>query len=159
LLLELKPDILVQAHRGPAAVSEEYLRKMLDVFQRRDGLCRQLLPYDDPNFGLDPYWIRAYPYRQEAAAGGAIELEARITNHATNAKEFRVELHAPEDWRVEKQTGSITIAPRSDGAVRFRAVAPKSPASGRHVLGIAVVVDGHSYGEMAEAIVDFATAK
>lgn len=154
ILLECKPDILVQAHRGAMAVTEDYLRQTLMTYQKREQLCRELFPYDDPNFGLDPYWARAYPYRQTALPGAHVEIEARITNHATSPKAISAELRVPRNWKVINGSGTTTVAARAEGRIRFRAVAPDGPPSSRHVLGIAITADGQPFGELAEAIVD-----
>ena len=154
ILLDCKPDILVQAHRGPMAVTEEYLRQTRETFQKREELCRKLLPYDDPNFGLDPYWARAYPYRQFALPGGHVEVEVRITNHATKPKTIRAELRVPKGWKIIAGAAATTLSARGEGHVRFRAVAPAGPPGSRHVLGISITADGQPFGELAEAIVD-----
>jgi glyoxylase-like metal-dependent hydrolase (beta-lactamase superfamily II) len=155
ILLECKPDILVQAHRGPMAVTEDYLRRTLAKFQEREGLCRALLPHDDPNFGLDPYWARAFPYRQLALRDAPVDLEVRITNHALKPKTFGAELRVPENWSRPNGAGAVTIPARSEGVIRLRAATPVNPAKSRAVLGIAITRDGQAMGELAEAIVDF----
>ena len=63
-------------------MSQEYLQKMLDLLEERERMLSQVLPWDDPNFGLDPYWIRTYPYRQSVLPGQKVALEARIYNHS-----------------------------------------------------------------------------
>lgn len=35
----------------------------------------------DVNFGIDPYWFRAYPLRQKAAQGALTEIEVCVLNH------------------------------------------------------------------------------
>ena len=81
-------------------------------------------------------------------------MEARITNHATKPKTIRAELRVPKGWKIIEGAGETTIAARTDGRIRLRAVAPEGPLSSRHVLGIAITADGQSFGELAEAIVD-----
>jgi glyoxylase-like metal-dependent hydrolase (beta-lactamase superfamily II) len=154
ILLECKPDILVQAHRGPMKVTEEYVQRTLAIFQQREALARRLLPHDDPNFGLDPYWVSAYPYRQHAAPGAEVNLEARITNHATKPRSVRVELRLPKGWKVLQASGVQSIPARSEGRVSLRAIAPADARGGRQVLGLAVTADGQPFGELAEALVD-----
>jgi glyoxylase-like metal-dependent hydrolase (beta-lactamase superfamily II) len=155
ILLDCKPNIIVQAHRGPMAVTEEYVRQTLATFRKREELCRALLPHADPTMGLDPYWARAYPYRQRALAGGHVELEARITNHATKQVTVQAGLRVPKGWKILDGAGSATISARGEGRVRLRAVAPAGPRVTRQVLGVAIAVDGKPFGELAEAIVDF----
>jgi hypothetical protein len=51
-------------------------------FCRRAHQLAALLPWDDCNFGLDPYWARCYPYRQDATAGSTSAITLQITNHS-----------------------------------------------------------------------------
>ena len=155
ILMEAKPDILVAAHWGPLPVAERHLRRSIELFQERERICRRLLPHDDPNFGTDPGWARAYPHRQQVLPGGRVELEARIYNHAATAKEAAVELHAPDGWRLVAGRAAARIPARSEGRLRLEAMARSMPGRRRDVLGIAVTFDGRPRGEIAEAIVDY----
>jgi glyoxylase-like metal-dependent hydrolase (beta-lactamase superfamily II) len=86
LLLKIQPDMLVAAHWGAEPVSPEYVRNSMALFQRREALYRNLFPHDNVNFGLDPYWIRAYPFRQKVLPGARVAIESRIMNHASEPK-------------------------------------------------------------------------
>ena len=154
LLLRLAPDILLAAHWGPEPFSKEYVQKALDLIRERRKLLSALLPWDDPNFGLDPSWVRAYPYRQAVLPGQPVTLEAKIYNHAGSAREASVELRAPLGWQVEKAS-PVTLAPHTEGVIRLKAVAPANPSQRRDVLGLAVHFAGRDLGELAEAIVDY----
>jgi len=61
-------------------------RRALALFQEREKLYQKLFPHDDVNFGTDPCWIRAYPYRQKILPGAKTEIEARIMNHSGKPK-------------------------------------------------------------------------
>ncbi len=154
LLLEIQPDILMTAHWGPLRMTPEYLRTFIEKLQAREEIYRKLFPYDDVNFGLDPRWIRAYPFRQKAAAGATVEIEARVLNHAAKAKKVRVGLNLPAGWKAVREAGWLTIPARTEGRIGLRAVAPGSGAHRRQVLGLSAVVDGRPLGEFAAAIVD-----
>jgi glyoxylase-like metal-dependent hydrolase (beta-lactamase superfamily II) len=157
LLLELKPDLLVAAHWGPVPISTEYLRRALDLFAERERLFARLFPWENPNFGLDPAWIRCYPYRQKVLPGGMVMVEARVYNHASRPKQARLEMRAPAGW-TSPPAVTATLAPRTEGRIRFQLRAPASPARRRQVLGLAATVEGVRLGEFAEAIVDFLEA-
>ena len=157
LLLEVKPDLLVAAHWGPMPISAENLRRALDLFTEREKLFAKLFPWENPNFGLDPGWIRCYPYRQKALPGGPVTIEARVQNHAARPKQARLELRAPAGWTVPP-AATATIAPLTEGSIRFQLRAPERPGRRRQVLGLAATVDGVRLGEFAEAIVDFLAA-
>jgi hypothetical protein len=154
LLLMLKPDMLIAAHFGPVPFAEESLKQALALLKQREQLFGELFPWDSPNFGLDPQWVRAYPFRQIALPGQQISIEARIFNHSASARPASVELRAPAGWQVEKAQ-PVVIPPHTEGAVRVMAKAPTRPQEGRAVLGLSVHFDHRNLGESAVAIVDF----
>lgn len=154
LLLRLKPDMLVAAHWGPIPCSEEYLRKALGLLKERRKILSAMLPWDDPNFGLDPSWIRAYPYRQSVLPGQLVTLEARVYNHSASPREATVELRAPAGWRTLQPEPAIVL-PHGEGKIRLKAIAPPNPSIRRDVLGLAVQFDNRNLGEITEAIVDY----
>lgn len=56
LLEMLQPDMLFNCHvDAPFAPSSADLKKWREALRERVTLLKQLLPYDDPNDGLDPY--------------------------------------------------------------------------------------------------------
>jgi hypothetical protein len=154
LLLRLKPDMLVAAHFGPVPFAEENLKQALALLEQRERLLGELFPWDSPNFGLDPQWVRAYPFRQTALPGQQISIEARLFNHSASARPASVELRAPAGWGVENAQ-PVVIPPHTEGAIRVVAKAPTRPQEGRAVLGLAVHFDDKNLGESAVAIVDF----
>jgi glyoxylase-like metal-dependent hydrolase (beta-lactamase superfamily II) len=154
LLLKLKPDLLVASHWGPQPYSDEYMEKGLKLLEERRALFAELFPWDDPNFGLDPSWIRAYPYRQFILPGQLVTIEARIYNHGGSPRHASAQLRAPSGWEIQK-AGSVTIPPHTEGKVRLTAIAPLKPASRREVLGLAVQFGDRNLGEAAEALVDY----
>jgi glyoxylase-like metal-dependent hydrolase (beta-lactamase superfamily II) len=155
VLLQAKPDILMAAHWGPLPVSSEYLKKSIALFQDRERLCQKLFPHDDANFGTDPCWIRAYPYRQKVLPGSHTEIEARVMNHSPKTKRVRVALNLPKGWQASKTKGEMEIPARTEGRFRLLAKAPGAPDRRRHVIGLSAVVDDRPFTEFAEAVVDF----
>jgi glyoxylase-like metal-dependent hydrolase (beta-lactamase superfamily II) len=154
LLLKLKPDMLVASHWGPVPYSEEYMMKGLKLFEERRVLFSRMFPWDDPNFGLDPSWIRAYPYRQFILPGQLVTIEARVYNHGGSPRQASAQLRAPSGWRIHA-AASVTIPPHTEGKIRLTAVAPSNPLRRREVLGLAVHFGDRNLGEVAEAIVDY----
>ena len=134
-------------------MSTNYLRKTIALLEQRRRLYGRLLPYNDPNFGTDPFWIRAYPYRQTVLPGSPVEIEARIMNHSARPMSAQAGLRLPEGWGMEQNRSVAEIPPRTEGKIRLRAVAPRASRR-RHVLGIDVSVNREPFGEFAEAIVD-----
>lgn len=156
LLMEVKPDMLCAAHWGPVTVSQEYLQKTLDALRDREKMLAALFAWDDANFGLDPYWIRAYPYRQSILPGQQVTLEARIYNHSDSPRTASVELRAPAGWQIG-DSAATTIPGHTEGKLRLTAVAAERPPLRRQVLGLVVRFDNRNLGEFTEAIVDYLT--
>jgi glyoxylase-like metal-dependent hydrolase (beta-lactamase superfamily II) len=154
LLSDLKPDLLVAAHWGPEPVSQACLEKTQEILRDRERLFSALIPWDDPNFGLDPHWIRAYPYRQSILPGQAVTLEARIFNHSGSPRVASATLQTPDGWRVRK-SDPVTVPAHTEGRIHLKAFAPTRPARRREVLGVDVRFGGRDLGEIAEAIVDY----
>jgi len=155
ILLQTHPDILMAAHWGPLPISPEYLTRSMNLLQEREGLYQRLFPHSNVNFGTDPCWIRAYPYRQSALPGALVELEARVTNHSAKPMKIQVSLRLPEGWKSSQLAGETEIPARREGRIQLHATAPLAPDRRRHILGLSAVVDGSPVGEFAEAIVNF----
>jgi len=155
ILLDTRPDILMAAHWGPLPVSPDYLKKSMALFRDRQKISDRLFPHKDGNFGTDPCWIRAYPYRQTVFPGSPVEVDARVMNHSADPMKIQVTLNLPEEWKSDGITAETQIPARTEGRVRFRATAPSSPNRRRHILGLSAVIDGRSVGEFAEAVVNF----
>jgi glyoxylase-like metal-dependent hydrolase (beta-lactamase superfamily II) len=155
LLLKLKPDVLVAAHYGSVPFSWKYLSRTLAILKEQAAVAARLFPWDDPNFGLDPRWVRAYPYRQSLLPGQPALVEARIYNHSDRPCRAYAALRVPRGWRVTNRPLPIIIDPHSEGSVRLMAVSPIHPLFYREVLGLAVNFDGRNLGEIAETIVDY----
>lgn len=154
LLLRLEPDMLLASHWGLLPYSKENIQQAQDLLRQRRQLFSALLAWDDPNFGLDPSWVRAYPYRQAVLPGQSVTLEARVYNHSGTPQRASVELRAPSGWRVQ-QPGAVMVPAHTEGNIRFTALAPSAPSQDREVLGLAVHFAGRDLGEFAEAIIDY----
>jgi glyoxylase-like metal-dependent hydrolase (beta-lactamase superfamily II) len=154
LLLEIKPDIMVSSHWGPIRFSASHVENCIARLHRREELYGKLLPYDNANFGLDPYWFRAYPYRQKALPGTHVEIEARVMNHSSKPMKAQAMLNLPAGWAAGRAETS-QIPARSEGRIRLSATAPREPARRHQVLGLSAVINGKPLGEFAETIIDF----
>ena len=155
ILLRTNPDMLVAAHWGPEPVTTEYVRKTVSLFEDREKLFGRLFPHDNVNFGLDPCWISAYPYRQSVLPGVPVVIEARVMNHSGKPKRVSAELKLPQGWTPGRNAGIQEIPSQSEGRIRLTATSPSAPDRRRHVIGLAAIVDGQPLGEFAEAIVNF----
>ncbi len=146
------------AHWGPLAMTGEYLNKFIGFLQARENIYQKLFPYDDVNFGIDPYWLRAYPFRQKALPGASVGIEARALNHANKPKRLQVTLNLQSGWQPVHTTGELTIPARTEGRIRLTAIAPDTASRRRQVLGLSATVDNRPIGEFGAAIIDLLSA-
>ncbi len=154
LLQRLKPDLLYAAHWGPMPISQEYIKETIGLLQKREKMFAELFPWDDPNFGLDPCWVRAYPYRQKIVGGQKVIIDACIFNHSDKSRTTSVELCAPSGWQVDPSK-PLTIPGHSEGKLRLTAKAPERPRARREVLGLSIQFGDYRLEEFTEAIVDY----
>ena len=161
LIDELRPDLLVNEHvAGAFTFSPEELHEMQEIFRKREALFGKLFPWDHPNYGLDPRWIRCYPYNQVVKSGSKVHFEICVLNHSNIPHTASVLIRLPEGWQVINGYGEKQIAPKTEGRIRLSARAPKSGTSAthlernRHIVGFVIQYDDLCLGEIAESIVD-----
>ena len=133
---------LVNQHIEPIfRYSPEQLDFMRETLEGKRRVAAELVPYDDPNFGLDEQWMRLYPYEQAATAGEEFELWALVFNHSPTEQTFRVTLDLPEGWTGETEL-EITAAPRTEGRASTKV------RVGDQAAGLTVIPADVAWGEL-----------
>ena len=133
---------------SPAQI--DALRRNLE---ERAKLLRDLLPWDDPSYGLDEQWARLDPYSSETRAGREMELRAVIFNHSPAKRAYRVTLHAPPSWGVRLPAVTVEVGPRREGAATIRLRVP-SNARGLQLLTADIAFGAWDLREWAEALIN-----
>jgi len=152
IIRQVKPDMIVNQHvEAPFVFREAHLGFMERKLREREKLLRDLLPWDDPGFGLDPYWVRFFPYEQRVPAGGTGETAVVVTNHSCIPLEIEVELHIPADWWCQKQKQQLVVPAKGEGTAGFRFVTGDEP--GLRVTGASVTTGGQRYSEITQGLV------
>jgi len=154
-LEKLPPGCLIlNQHVEPAfRFSLEQVSQMRETLRRRIPLLTELLPFDDPNYGLDESWAVLYPYWMTARPGESVQLALRITNHSPRERTFQPVAHAPESFRVSG-VESVRIAPHADGTLQMTVQVPGDGAPGLHVIVADVGCEGAEFHEWTEAVVE-----
>ncbi len=115
LIRQYQPDLILNQHQQQAfRFTDEQLDYMEKMLIERETLLRELLPWENPNFGTDAGWLRAYPYEVEAASGGACPLEVRATNHGSKSAGLHVQAVLPPGWTAFNQP-AIDCPPAQPG--------------------------------------------
>lgn len=167
LLRRHRPQYLVNQHQQRAfALSEAAIDYLEATLAEREALLAELLPWPHPDFGADEWWLRAYPYEQEASPGCEVAIDLQMTNHGPRQARALVEPVLPPGWQWlrERSGGEVTLPPRtsglvqpgaadSDGFARVRLRLPEDAAPGRHVVPFRVTWDGRYLGQVRHALV------
>ena len=146
--------LILNQHVEPAfRFAPGQVSQMRETLRRRIPLLTDLLPFDDPNYGLDESWAVLHPYWMTVRAGESAPLALRITNHSPRPRTFRAAARAPEGFRV---TGveSVRIAPHTDGLLPMTVQVPGDGAPGLHVIVADVGWEGAELREWTEAVVE-----
>lgn len=139
LVREHNPALLLNCHVDAGFRLEEAQLGFLERnLAERRRLFGALLPWPDPDFGLDPEWARAYPYQQRARAGGGVRLQLHIDNHSREPLRFAGVPQPPPGWRAASPVGAVTVGGHGEGVLPFELGVPPETASGRYVVPITV---------------------
>ena len=163
LVEELRPTDMLYAHKPQAfAYSAEDCRFMRANLAEREELFGKLLPWDNPNYGVDGWWVMCRPYEQHARAGGEIAFDVAITNHSTAARTAACRAVPPRAWGgppLPPASGSDAlgwakagIPPKADGRVRLSLNVPKGTGPGKYPIAVDVRYGPRVLPQLAVAI-------
>ena len=153
LMQKLKPTHVFNCHVDPAFdFTDAELQFMRANLAQREQLYGQLFPWDSPNYGMDDHWIRCYPYEQDVAAGGTVDLRVDITNHSASQRRAICRPVFPVSWDVEIDAKSALLPAKSDGHIAFSFTIPEDAQPKRTVISVDVTYDGRPLGQFREAV-------
>ena len=164
---ECRPDYILNQHQKRAFIFTDQELDYIDrMLAERERLIGEMVPWPNANFGLDPWWVRTYPYEQSAQPGSVITVDVQFTNHDGEPARARVEPVLPEGWTwnpEKSQTGFKVLGrtcglvdPRradTDPAVRMSIRIPENAAAGRYIIPCRVTWNGQYLGQFRHAVV------
>jgi glyoxylase-like metal-dependent hydrolase (beta-lactamase superfamily II) len=147
--------LLANQHVEPLfAFSREQLDHMTDMLTERTRILKELIPFDDINYGVDEQWARIYPYGQKTTPGESFDYSVKIFNHSAVAKTFFLEQDKAAGFKVEPEKASIVIGPHSEGEQKFKASVSKHAASGVSLLFVNVKFDRWDLHRWCETLIE-----
>jgi hypothetical protein len=128
---------------------------MKSVLAERQNLFAELLPWEHPNFGIDPWWVRTYPYEQDVYRGDTFTVGVTFTNHADKTMEGAAEPVLPESWtwNAERSSPSVSVPPLKDITAKLKITAPES-ADGKYVIPFRITWNDRYLGQMRHAVIN-----
>jgi len=127
VLRRCKPDYITNQHqRLMFEFGDRHLDYMESKLKERIRILTEILPWDNPNFGTDEWWVRTYPYEQEAMPGSRIFIEVHLTNHGSGPANAIVQPVLPEGWESDNGcvAKKIIVPPETSGTVQSGYVKP-----------------------------------
>jgi hypothetical protein len=112
-----------------------------------------LLPFDDPNYGLDESWAALHPYWVTLRPGETAQVALRITNHSPRAHTFRAAVRAREGFSVASLKPA-RIAAHSDGILRMTVRVPGNCRPGLHVVVADIGWESAELREWTECVLE-----
>jgi glyoxylase-like metal-dependent hydrolase (beta-lactamase superfamily II) len=150
---------LINEHVEPAfRFTPVQVHQMRETLRQRIPLLAALLPFDDPNYGLDESWAVLHPYWKTVHPGESAQLSLRITNHSEREQTFRAAFRAPPGMRISSIT-SVRIPPHTDGLVPVKVEVPADGVLGLRVIVADVGWEQTELREWTEAILEVAARR
>lgn len=155
-LVERLPQgcLILNQHVDPAfQFGSDQVSRMRDTLRQRLPLLAELLPFDDPNYGLDEGWAVIHPYAVHARPGDTVPLEFRVTNHSPQARRLRASVRAPAGWAAATAE-PVSVPPHADGALAIQLQVPAGVAPGLRVIVADLMWGESEFREWVEALVE-----
>ena len=155
-ILDFEPHVIAPGHGKPFAVDRETALHFEERVKKQDAFFSDLIADNDTDQGLDPSFIRIYPYQMMLLAGKTKQIEIRVRNHRRRRVHIQGVLVLPEGWTGSPSRISIMVEASSEGRVKAAIAVPanwSNPVS-RVAVALDVVADGKYLGQIAEAVAD-----
>ena len=154
LVRDLRPDWIFNCHVNEGfRFSDEECALLLESLRKRARQLREILPWTDPNQGMDELWLRVSPYEQAAPPGSKVDLALTVTVH--DGREHRLSFRPlfPASWPCPSPDWISGHAPgNGETQIPFSLALPTTVPSGRQAIPIEVQWDDGCLGPLADFI-------
>ncbi len=155
-LIEREPEQICPGHGQPYPVDRSILLATEQKFRKQKQFFEEMLPQGETDFGLDPSWVRLYPYQILAAPGETQKIEVHVQNYYAEPMKVEISLTAPSEWSLTPEVLTFDVPARGKAHRHVTVTIPKGwVAPGpRFAIAADVVRNGKYLGQITEAVVD-----
>ena len=155
-MVEREPEMICPGHGRPFPVNRALMLATEEKFRRQQSMFFDLLPEGATDYGLDPSWLRLYPYQVLIGPGETQTLQVHVQSYDNAPVQLEVALIAPSEWRIEPDVVSIDVPPRGKVSKPVKVTVPAgwSAPGPRFAIAADVVKDGRYLGQITEAVVE-----
>ncbi|MFM7832479.1 MAG: hypothetical protein ACKPJD_11850, partial [Planctomycetaceae bacterium] len=122
--------------------------------QSMSGLYRELLPTDTYEYGFDPYWVSAYPYRVDLSQADEAEVFVTVRNFLDRPQRHSVRLRLPAGLQAEPELleGEVPARGRIKIPVKLKLNRAQADQPQSTVL-FDITLDGRRHGELFDFMI------
>jgi glyoxylase-like metal-dependent hydrolase (beta-lactamase superfamily II) len=155
-LIEREPAQICPGHGQPYPVDRSILLATEQKLRRQQQFFVDMLPEDETDFGLDPSWVRIYPYQMLIAPGEARDISIHVRNYHASPMKAEVALVGPGEWTITPEVLTVSVPPRGSASKNVKVAIPRDwhPPGPRFAIVADVMCDGRYLGQITEAVVD-----
>ncbi len=156
-LIKKNPNgtLLINEHVvEPFSFNAQQIDHMTATLTKRKALLAELLPWDEPNYGIDERWVRFSPYGSKAKSGRNVKVSLKTFNHSDASRTYTYALNLPHGFDCEVKTASVTIPPRTEKQTDFNLVIDTSVDPGTYVITADVQQEQWNLPRWTEAIIE-----
>lgn len=155
LYRQLQPNIIITGHWDPLYVPGDYYDRLDSIGADVQRLHRELLP-ETVSLGDEGFIARLSPYQVTASAGESVTFTVEVRNPFARAVEAAIQPVLPRAWQQPAPAVlPLTLAAGGTAFVHFSLTLPTGMSARRARLAVDVSVDGHPFGQQAEALITF----
>jgi glyoxylase-like metal-dependent hydrolase (beta-lactamase superfamily II) len=157
-IIDHRPTLLCPGHEKPFAADDAVLDAVLENLRTQQRFFFDLLPQGAVGIGLDPSWVKIYPYQPVVAPGMELVLEFRVQNYDPAPITIEAALVAPVEWSVAPDVSCFDVPARRTIRVPVTVSIPAdwTPRSNRFAIAVDIRANGRRLGQVGEAICEVA---
>lgn len=130
--------------------TDEELTYLEDRYRERIATLKELIPWDDPNYGVDEQWAVLYPRGLTVKTGESVTLEVRITNHSPVNRTYEFQINLPDGVTLAAPPPALTLPPGESGSTPF--VVSVTATDGTKPVSADIASDGIDVRRWADAV-------
>ncbi|MBZ5561177.1 MAG: MBL fold metallo-hydrolase [Acidobacteriia bacterium] len=155
-ILQHQPNIIAPGHGKPFVSNQDDLKDLERRIEQQARYFSDVIADPDCNVGLNPSWVRLYPYQLLAKAGATAEVELRVRNYRARPIRLEAALVLPAGWKASPEVATLEVPSKADGQTGFTLTIPENwdRAKPRVALAADIMADGQYLGQLAEGVVD-----
>ncbi len=154
-LQKLQPDVIMGAHgvlmTEPKAFIDRYHAWALRIIAQ----YKALLPDEDYEYGYDPYWVSAYPYRVDLTQQDTQVVQVTVRNFRSREQKHRIVLETPPGITAEPQVleGILAAESRQTFPVTLKLKNREKRPAGVQIVPFDITLDERRYGQLFDFMV------